>query len=113
MGELPEPPAQAAIRRQGFQITESFDQRVVGQELHVAQTPAAGQPKRDEDEDVVGDAVVAAEIVSLEGLPDLIVKPDNPEVSFEKLKSGVTADLLLGELDFEISVDSIVDFVVF
>ena len=50
--------------------------------------------------------------MSSERLPDTGVETNESKIPFEKLESGVTADLLLSELNFEISVDSIANFVV-
>ena len=111
--ELTQPAAETSVTGDALEPAEPLHERVIAEKGHVPEPSPSCQPQRDEDQNIVDDRIVTAELMGLKGPSDAGIEVYQPEISFKKLKSRVAADLLLGELDLEISVDPIAYFVVF
>jgi hypothetical protein len=111
-GELSEPPADRPVAGQSLKPAEPLHERVIGQECDVTQSATAGEPKGDEDQDKVCDAVVATQVVGPKGAPNAEIEANESKIPAEKLEARVAGQILLAELDAKIAVAPGMDFVV-
>jgi hypothetical protein len=103
LGELPEPVAHRAGRRDPGQPTEARDQRIPGEIAQMLQPARAGVEQRQHEQGQPAPAVVAARPRTRGAQPARQIAL--PQVPAEQLQAAIRGQLLARELDVQLPLD--------
>jgi hypothetical protein len=105
LGELLEPVHHGALRGEPREPAEPGNEGIAGEVAEVLQPAGPHHEEGDDEEHQAGGPVVAPESIGAEALAEAPVQVEEPEVPPQELQPAVRGEVLLHELDSQITFD--------
>src|SRR5712692_134073 len=105
LGEFLQPLHYRPIRRNARQTTQPSEQRIVRYIPQLLKPPRANHQKPDHQHRQVHAAVVTAEVVLTESLPNAMIQTNALEVAAQQLQPAIRSQLLAPEFNPQIPLD--------